>query len=126
LKKRAFIAATLASAAFSGAAGFAAGCNTGIFAHPRNAGPIACACACGTTGAPDAGAACMSICQQSFDAEERVALELACDGAFDDYSHCLEDEGRCDGRTFDASDCGTERLALTQCEARGSMSSTGP
>jgi hypothetical protein len=92
-------------------------CNTGIFARPVNAGIVVCECTCGSPLDPDAGDPCLASCQAPFDVAQQVAAQDGCSGQFDAYSSCLADDGTCDGRSFDAQDCGTQEAALSKCEA---------
>ncbi len=97
----------------------ASACNTGIFAPTSNAGLAVCECTCGTSLDPDAGDACLANCVAPFDSAEEVAFADGCQDAFGDYSTCLERHGSCDGRSFDAPDCGAQELALQTCEEHG-------
>jgi len=113
---------TCATGALLSLAFFAAlgACNTGIFERPANAGVVICECTCGTSLMPDAGDVCIATCEAPFDLAQQVADQDGCTDAFDAYSTCLENEGTCTARSFDAPTCGAQEAALAKCEASAS------
>jgi hypothetical protein len=91
-----------------------AACNFGLFGDEIDPASIVCPCNCGTADEDDA---CFTTCKAPFDALENTARDADCADELGAYTQCLEDEGRCVDRSFDATACGGVFSRLSRCEA---------